>query len=440
MPQHDLTRRDVLRAGAAAAVTTPLLTSLAEAEVPSEAPTMRNVPFERRQNVRVGFIGTGGRGRGLLSDFLAIGTVQVKAICDIDPKALAAAQRMLAAKGQKAEEYGKDKRHYEKLNERDDLDLVVIATPWDWHVPMALHAMRSGHHCAVEVPAATTIKDCWALVNTSEKTRKHCVMLENCNYGYNELMALNMVKAGLLGDITHGEAAYIHDLRSLLYSDSGEGLWRRFPHIERNGNLYPTHGLGPVAFYMDIHRGDRFVAINSMSSKEAALSEWGRKNLKAGDPKLKEKYVCGDINTSILRTERGRTVMLQHDTVTPRPYTRHNMVCGTQGTFADYPARLALDSVGGGHEWVEDLAPYKAKYEHELWRANGELARKSGGHGGMDFIMCYRLIECMEKGLPPDMDVYDAAAWSAPGPLSEASVRRGGALEKFPDFTRGNWK
>ncbi len=437
----ELTRRGLLRGAAAVgAALSPLSLIKAEAvEPPQKHPTMRKVKFEGRSRIRIGIIGTGGRGRSLLGDFLAVPDVDVVAICDINPDALKGAVAQITKAGKPAPAtYGATEREFEKLNRRDDIDLVVIATPWDWHVPMAVDAMKSGKHTAVEVPAAVTLKQCWELVDTSEATRKHCVILENCCYGYNEMMVLNMCQQGVFGELTHGEAAYIHDLRGLLFATYSEGLWRRKPHAMRNGNLYPTHGLGPVAQYMGVHSGDRFESIVSVSSVEKSLTAYGKKNLKAGDPRLSEKYVCGDMNTSIIKTVKGRTIMLQHDVVTPRPYSRHNMIAGTEGTFADYPARIYLDSMGND-EW-QDLTTFKERYEHPLWKKNGDYARKYSGHGGMDFLMCARLIECMRDGLAPDMDVYDAAAWSAPTPLSEASVAKGGSAQKFPDFTRGNWK
>ncbi len=318
-----------------------------------------------------------------------------------------------------------------------ELDIVYIATPWNWHVPMALSAMKNGKHAAVEVPACTTLQECWDLVDTSEATRKHCVILENCCYGSNEMMVLGMVRDGLFGDITHGEAAYLHDLRSILTSSEGEGLWRRFPHMKRNGNLYPTHGLGPVAHYMDIHRGDRFDYMVSVSSAEASLSAYVKANFADGDPKRAEKYICGDMNTSIIKTQKGRTILLQHDIVNPRPYSRLNSISGTKGAFADYPPRIFVD--GPKQEDWQTIDAFREKYEHPLWKTTGEMARKTGGHGGMDYVMNYRLMDCLKKGLVPDINVYDAAAWSAPTPLSEASVAQNGAPQKFPDFTRGKW-
>jgi hypothetical protein len=247
-----------------------------------------------------------------------------------------------------------------------------------------------------------------------------------------------MVHDGLFGEITHGEAAYLHDLRGIVTANEGEGLWRRIPHMQRNGNLYPTHGLGPVAHYMDIHRGDRFDYMVSVSSAEASLSAYVKSKFPEADPKRAEKYICGDMNTSIIRTVQGRTILLQHDVVNPRPYSRLNMIQGTKGLFADYPPRVFVD--GQKDEDWQKIDEFKEKYEHPLWKNNGEMARKTGGHGGMDYIMNYRLMDCLKRGLPPDIDVYDAAAWSAPTPLSETSVAQSGASEKFPDFTRGQWK
>jgi len=392
--------------------------------------------FQGYESVRVGIIGVGGRGSSLLRDLLAVDHVQVNAVCDIVPEKVQRAQKAVVEAGQKEPRgYSRGDHDFENLCKRDDLDIVYIATPWDWHVPMALSGMKNGKHVAMEVPAATTLKDCWALVDTSEQTRRHCIMLENCCYGYNEMTVLNMVRGGVFGELTHGEAAYIHNLRSLLIADEGEGLWRRFPHTKRNGNLYPTHGLGPVARYMDVNRGDRFDYMVSISSLERGLTLYRDAHVPSDSPKRKEKYICGDINTSVIRTVKGRTIMLQHDIINPRTYDRLNMIAGTKGTFRDYPPRLYVD--GQKEDDWTTLDAYKAQYEDPLWTKEGEIAKKLGGHGGMDFIMNYRLIQCMRDGLVPDMDVYDAAAWSAPGPLSEMSVAKSGSSMKFPDFTRG---
>jgi predicted dehydrogenase len=403
--------------------------------------SMADVKFEPKEKVRLGVIGVGGRGNSLIDNFSAVQNVEVGALCDIVENKVKRAQARLDRKGKANRPialYTKGDHDFENLVKRDDLDLIVVATPWVWHAPMAVAAMKQGKHVAVEVPAARTLDECWELVNTSEATHRHCVQLENCCYGYNELMVLNMVRAGLFGELTHGAGAYNHDLRSVLFSTIGEGEWRRFEHLNRNGNLYPMHGLGPVAHYMDVNRGDRFDTLVSMSSISAGLQAYRKEKIPPGDPRQKEVYQEGDFNVSLIRTARGRVIELEHNVSSPQPYDRINLIAGTKGIFRDYPPRIYFD--GGRGDEFGPLDPYKAKYEHPLWTRLGEIAKDLGGHGGMDFIMAYRLIECMKNGTAPDIDVYDAAAWSAPGPLSEASVAAGGMPQKFPDFTRGKWQ
>ncbi|MFA5343744.1 MAG: Gfo/Idh/MocA family oxidoreductase [Kiritimatiellia bacterium] len=402
---------------------------------PAQGKTMMNVPFEKRDLVRFGFIGMGNRGANQLHDILAIKGARAVAISDPREEAMLKAKEKVTQAGQLAPALEKN---WQSLCERSDVDLVYICSPWELHTSQAVQAMECGKHVAVEVPCATTLADCWRLVNVSERTRRHCVILENCCYGKQELTVLNLVRKGRFGTLTHGEAAYIHDLRSELVASQSEGLWRRKPHMTRNGNLYPTHGLGPVAWYMDIHHGDRFARLVSMSSREAALSEYRDATLSAADPRRLEKYTCGDMNTSLIQTANGRTIMLQHDVVTPRPYSRLNLIQGTKGIFSDYPPRVFFDGQKK-HDWysydtIEDA------YEHPLWKKHGAQALKLGGHGGMDYIMNYRLVQTYRRGLPPDLNVYDAAAWSAPGPLSDISVAWDNLPLPFPDFTRGNWR
>ena len=434
-----VSRRSFLQAGAASAIGLGLSSLEATARTPEahvQGKTMMDVPFEAKEP-QLGIIGVGGRGTSLLEDLLAA-NAQVRAICDVVPEKAKNAQQLIEKAGQHGPElYTESDRAYERLVARDDLDLVIIATPWRWHVPMAAAGMQKGKHVAVEVPAATTIDDCWQLVNTSEATRRHCIMLENCCYGYNETLVLRMVRAGVFGDLLYGEGGYLHDLREELFSNKGEGLWRRTVHTQRNGNLYPTHGLGPVANYMSINRGDRFDYLVSMSTPQRGLDAYRSAHLEKGDPRWAERYINGDMNTSLIKTAHGLTLTLKHDVSNPRPYDRINTVAGTKGIFADYPPRIYLDGQKGEEAWAS-LDAFK-EYEHPLWKQEGDVARKAGGHGGMDFIMVYRLLDCMRKGLPPDMDVYDAASWSAPGPLSLTSLQAGSAPAKFPDFTRGHW-
>ncbi len=442
--KKDTSRRDLLRfasltsLGAGLANVAPAQNSGRDSG--SSAATMKGVKFEPKEKVRIGIVGVGGRGSSLLHNFMAVDNVEVPAVCDIVKDKCVRAQQAIAKAGQAApaEIYAGSDHAFEGLAKRNDLDLVIVATSWIWHVPIAVFAMQQGKHAAIEVPAARTLEDCWQLVNTSEKTRRHCIQLENCCYGYNEMLVWNMVKAGLFGELIHGGAAYLHDLRSILFENRGEGLWRRDEHFNRNGNLYPTHGLGPVAHYMDVNRGDRFTTLVSMSSLSTSLAFYRDQHLPADDPRRKEKYACGDQNTSLIKTARGRLVRLEHNVTSPQPYDRINLIAGTKGIFKDYPPVIFLD--GKGREDWSPIDAYKKDYEPAIWAKQGEIAKKLGGHGGMDFIMCYRLVQTMREGTVPDINVYDAATWSAPGPLSEMSVAKGSAPMEFPDFTRGKWK
>jgi predicted dehydrogenase len=438
MSNDNTSRRDLLRWASLAG-----LAGAAAAQSPQRtqgAASVAGMKFEPKQKVRIGIIGVGGRGSSLLRNLTAIDNVEVPAVCDVIREKCDRAKAAVARAGhtETVEIYAGSEHIFEDLVKRSDLDLVVIATPWIWHVPMAVAAMKAGKHAAVEVPAARTLEECWQLVDTSEQTRRHCIQLENCCYGYNEMLVLNMVKAGMFGELIHGGAAYLHDLRGELLSKQGEGLWRRNEHFHRNGNLYPTHGLGPVAHYMDINRGDRFVTLVSMSSLSTSLAFYRDQHLPADDPRRKETYACGDQNTSLIKTAKGRLIRLEHNVSSPQPYDRINLIAGTKGIFKDYPPQIYID--GRGREEFGPIDDYKKDYEPQIWTKMGEIAQKLGGHGGMDFIMCYRLIQCMREGTAPDIDVYDAAAWSAPGPLSEMSVAKGSAPMEFPDFTRGKWQ
>jgi predicted dehydrogenase len=451
-----ISRRDALRsaalAGAALAAGGTFSSAIAEditaASRPDLAPagpagraTMRGLPFERHETVRIGIVGTGLRGRSVLAELLAIDHVRIVALCDVVADKAQQAAAMVTAAGQPAPAVTVAGDHgFERLVARDDVDFVYTATPWEWHVPVMLAALAAGKHCGSECPIGTTLKDLWALVDASERARRHCLHLENCNYGETEMLVNRMVHAGVFGEILHAEAAYLHDLRSILFEDRDEGLWRRAWHTRVNANLYPTHGLGPVAWYLDIHAGDRFDYLVSAGGPERGLEAYREATVpERTDPKWREHYVTGDHNTSIIRTMKGRTVMLQHDVSNPRPYTRHNRVQGTKGAFEDYPPRVYVEGQAGGERWGT-IDSWKAQFTHPLWTTVGELARKNGGHGGMDFVMAYRLVQCLHEGLVPDYDVYDAAAWSAPFPLTEMSVAKGSAPMKFPDFTRGEWQ
>lgn len=407
---------------------------------------LRTQPLER---VRVACIGTGGRGSNLMHDVEGLDFAEIVAVCDLrQERAERVASRIEKNKGKRPVVFGGTEDVWEKLCERDDIDVIYIATPWEWHVPMALRAMERGKHAFIEVSAAVTVDQCWQLVDTSERTQRHCVMLENCCYGENELFVLNMAREGVFGELTHAECAYIHDLRSLLFSLDGEGAWRRQYHIDYDGNLYPTHGLGPVAQYLGIGRGDQFKFLVSMSSPEIGLSKYRNDKKPNGGKHAGEKYICGDMNTSLIKTELGRTIMLQHDVISPRPYSRINALSGTGGTFFDYPARLTLNApkdfgleAGGSHDWLNsaDMARMRERFTHPLWKKLRELAKHSG-HGGMDFVMNWRHLDSVRRGQTPDSVVYDAAAWSSILELSACSVATGSMPVIIPDFTRGLWK
>lgn len=393
-------------------------------------------PLDR---VRMGFVGVGGMGSAHVRNYLKIPNVDIVAVCDINPDAVRRMQTWVKNAGQpEPTGYDRGERDYVRMCEKEDLDLVLNATPWKWHVPICVTAMRTGSHVAVEVPAAITVDGCWELVETAERERKHCVMLENCCYGRMEMMVLNMVRRGLFGEIMHGEAGYLHDLRGIKFSDHGEGLWRRQHSIDRNANLYPTHGLGPVAQCMNVNRGDRFDYVVSMSGNARGLRDFAVKRFGAADPRAKESYACGDVNVSLIRTVNGRTIYLAHDCNLPRPYSRINTVQGTKGIFSGYPHRVHLEGRSKGHGW-EEASAYLKEFDHPLWQRL-EKQSKGAGHGGMDYLEDFRLIESLRRGEPMDMDVYDAAAWSVFVELTERSVADRSRPIDVPDFTRGRWK
>jgi hypothetical protein len=381
------------------------------------------------ETVRCGFIGVGARGTGHVRQML--GPERAARLCT---KAGRAAPEL----------YTKGDLDYRRMVERDDLDAVIIATPWRWHAPQGVDTMLAGKHAFIEVPIAVTLEECWQLVDTAEKTQRHCMMMENVCYGREELMFLNMCRQGLLGELLHGEAAYIHDLRGQMkQTEHGTGFWRTPHHTRRNGNLYPTHGLGPIAQYMSIdRRDDRFDFLVSLSTPARGRQLFARANFPPDHPRNQARYICGDLNTSLIKTVKGRTILVQHDTTTPRPYTRHDLIQGTRGVLAGFPARLAIEGRGNTHGWTErdGLKPYFDEFDHPLWRRTGEAARKAGGHGGMDFVMLWRMVYCLRNGEPLDQNVYEGCSWSAVAALSEQSVAGGGKPAAFPDFTRGRWK
>ncbi|MEI7031648.1 Gfo/Idh/MocA family protein [Streptomyces pratensis] len=425
-----------LSAGPAAAAEASAPEAVAAAPA-RQGRTMADVPFEGRSTVRVGIVGLGNRGGSMIDLFLALPGVQVVAVCDpVRDKAERAAAKVTAAGQHAPAVYAKDEDDYENLCRRGDVDFVYVATPWELHFPMAKTAMLNGKHVGVECPIAMRLHELWQLVDLSERTRRHCVQLENCCYGKNEMRVLRMAHAGLFGDLLHGAGAYNHDLRGLMFDpDYYEGPWRRLWHTRLRGDLYPNHGFGPVANYMDLNRGDRAVSITSLGTPALGLAEYREEHIPAGDPSWKESYISADRTISLVQTAKGRVIRLEHDVSTPHPYSRINSLGGTRGVFEDYPARIYIEPDHTDHRWA-DFSRY-AEWDHWLWK---EHANPPGGHGGMDYLMLFRLTQCMRLGLVPDFDVYDAATWTAPVPLSHLSIKAKGAPLPVPDFTRGEWK
>ncbi len=437
---QDVNRRDAIKltAGVSASAVLPGLSQANERRTRRRTEDPRLKPIS---TIRVGFVGIGGRGAHLLRLLLGQPGVEIKAVCDLLEDRCTIAQQLVKKAGQaKPDAYFPSERAFEKLCDRDDIDLVVTATPWRWHVPVVLAAMKNGHHAVTEVPAAVTIDECWEMVETAEKNHRHCIMLENCCYGRTEMMVLNMVRQGLLGELVHGEAGYLHELREdrEMLGPDAEVRWRLAHMIRRDGNLYPTHGLGPIAQCMDINRGDQFDHLVSMSSVSRGLNTYYASRFGKAHAHARRRYKLGDVNTTLIRTKHGRTITLGHDTQLPRPYSRVNMVQGTLGIVQGYPDRIALESDHHGHDW-RPIEEFHDEYDHPLWKKLISEA-EGKGHGGMDYMEIHRLVECLHSGTEPDMDVYDAAAWSVISDLSERSVADRSRTLDVPDFTKGRWK
>jgi predicted dehydrogenase len=393
------------------------------------------------ETVRIGFVGLGNRGPGAVNRMSKIDGVEIKALCDVRPERAEKVKKSLENTKHTPELYTAGENDWKKMCERKDLDLIYVTTPWSLHATMAIYAMEQGKHAASEVPAAVTLDECWKLVETSEKTRKHCMILENCCYDFFELLTLNMARQGFFGEIVHAEGAYIHNLLENNFDKDGYyDMWRLKENF-RNGSLYPTHGLGPIAQVMNVNRGDRMDYLVSVSSNDFMMKDHARE-LAAKDSFYKpfaNKTFRGNMNTTTIRTVNGKTMIVQHDVTSPRPYSRIHLVSGTKGTALKYPEPRISTSHEG---WIspEEFKVLEEKYAPAIVTRVGEMAKQIGGHGGMDFLMDWRLIDCLRNGIPLDIDVYDAAAWSAVAPLSESSVANRAKTIDVPDFTAGSWK
>ena len=415
---------------------------------PADQQSMLGFAAEPIEHVRVGLVGLGDRGTGAVHRFPYIEDATIVALCDLLPERVERAQGILEEHGAPRALYEfSGEEGYKQLCERDDIDLVYLAVPWQLHTPIAVYAMEHGKHVAIEVPAATSIKECWDLVNTSERTRRHCMMLENCCYDFFELTCLNMIQQGVFGEVVHVEGSYCHNLDP--YWDQYQGDWRMTYNKDHHGDVYPTHGIGPVCQDIDIHRGDKMNVLVSMDTDAFNGQEIADKRYGKG---VVEKYANGDNTMTFIRTEKGKTILVEHNVVTPRPYNRMYQVTGTKGFANKYPneglalgadmvkAPVAYDDLDA-EEYMSDAErdALMAAYEHPIAKGIAEKAKEVGGHGGMDFIMDYRLIYCLHHGLPLDQDVYDAAEWSSLVELTEVSINHGSMPVVMPDFTRGEW-
>ncbi len=388
--------------------------------------------------VRIGIVGTGRRGTSLLRNLLDVPGVELPALCDINEANLERAQGLVEKAGRpRPTGYARGVTDYERLAGREDLDAVLTATPWELHARVCVAAMKAGKYAATEVPAAITIEECWELVETSEKTGIPCMLLENVCYYRNVLMVLNMIRQGAFGEIVHCEGGYQHHIRKI--RPDGELTWRGVHSLKRNANLYPTHPLGPIAWWTNINRGDRFTRLVSMSSKSRGINAQVVARAGADHPNAKRRYALGDVNTSLLETENGVTVTLIHDTQSPRPYDLGFKCQGTRGIYSGTLEKIFIEDRAGKREEWEEMEPYYERYEHPVWKKHGATARNYGHNGG-DYLELLHFVAAVRNRTQTPIDVYDSVTWSAVTPLSEQSVAAGSAPVEFPDFTRGKWK
>lgn len=402
------------------------------------------------ETVRVGFIGLGMRGPGAVARFAYIPGTKVVALCDIRPECVEKSQNILKKAGlPEAASYTGTEDAWKQLCERDDIDLVYIATDWKHHAEMGVYAMEHGKHVAIEVPAAMTLEEIWKLINTSEKTRKHCMQLENCVYDFFEMTTLNMAQQGVFGEVLHVEGSYIHNLEDFwpYYWNN----WRMDYNRLHRGDVYATHGIGPACQLLNIHRGDRMKTLVAMDTKAVN----GPAYIKKQTGEEVKDFQNGDQTTTIIRTENERTMLIQHNVMTPRPYSRMYQVVGTDGYASKYPieeyclrpSQVKADEIPNhenlnahGSVPADVKQALMAKYRSPILDQElEETAKKVGGHGGMDYIMDYRLIYCLRNGLPLDMDVYDLAEWCCMAELTRLSIENNSAPVEIPDFTRGGW-
>lgn len=405
------------------------------------------------EELRVGLIGVGLRGTNHLQNLLLRKDVRVTALCDIDPNRISLCRKLIAEAGKKAPLiFEKGPYDYRNLLENKEVDAVIIATPWLWHTRMTVDAMKAGKYAGVEVSAANTLEECWDLVNTHEATGTHMMILENVNYRRDVLAVLNMVKQGVFGELVHFRCGYQHDLREVKFNDGkqpygggvefgekaiSEARWRTLHSVKRNADVYPTHGLGPVAVMADINRGNRFVSLTSHATKSIGLHNYIVKKGGEDHPNAEVKFKQGDVITTTIDTSQGETIIITHDCNLPRPYSLGFRVQGANGLWEVDGNRIYVEGKSEPHRW-DNAKDWLEQYDHPLWKKYGEYAA-GAGHGGMDFFVLHAFVESAKANIAPPLDAYDAAAWSAVTPLSEASIFQKGEPQEFPDFTRGLW-
>jgi len=389
--------------------------------------------------VRVGFIGTGGRGQGLLGLAVSVSNVEVPAVCDIHAARARSAQSIVTSSGRpEPEAYTRNEHDFQRLLERDDLDAVIIATPWNWHTPMAVAAMRAGKYVGVEVPAAITVDECWQLVDTCEQTRVPCMMLENWSFRRDNLAVLNMVRAGLFGSIVHCHCAHSHDcIDHWFFDPQGNDRWAAKYLVSRSCDQYPTHSQGPVLSWLDINRGDAYATITSTATDSRGINDYFARRFGPDHPSAKREYKQGDIVTSVVRTHMGKSLVINYDMQLPRPYDNRWMVQGTLGLYDEDRAVVYVEGRSPQyHEW-EPFAPYQEEFNHQWWR---ELESSADGHGGTDYLEIKLFIKAVREGTDTPLDVYDSATMSGIVGLSQTSIAQGSAPIECPDFTRGRWR
>ena len=394
-----------------------------------------------KDKIRIGFIGLGGRGSGLLDSILTLDWIEVPAICDINPEALIASHEIIKKhERKKASEYGKDELHYKEMIERDDLDAVIIATYWQWHTPMAVDAMKAGKYVAVEVPAALSIDECWQLVNTSEETGVPCMMLENWSFRQDNLAVLNMIRKGMFGDIVHCHCAHSHDCIDHWFFDSetGEDRWPAEFLLKYNRDQYPTHSLGPVLSWMDIPCGDTFDYITSLATDSKGINSMFTERFGKDHPSAKRKYAQGDIVTSMIRTKMGKSIIVNYDMQLPRPYDNRWTIQGTNGIYNEQRNSLYLKNISPEYHQWEPFPPYLDKYNHRFWKEGSSY--QGGGHGGVDLIELGYFAEAVRDKTQTPIDIYESVLMSCVVALSGESIAKGSQPVEVPDFTRGKWK